>query len=574
MKANKHKRLGISKVFVFIFLTTFWSCDEFAFLEEIPLDFYSPENAFVTYADFDAAVLNLHSDYRSLFMENDEGLFWSLTELAYPNQSRWDNVQSVLLSTNTSDMYSLFWVPSYRMIYNANAIMERAELSDELTPAQRNKIRAEAAFFRALSHKMLANIYGGVPLVLEETKEPKRDYVRSTREQVYEQCIEDLEFAAANLPNITEVDVSRVNRLAAKHLLAELYISVGKWNEAIAAASEVIDNPATGLMTNRFGNKIARPELLGFNDDPNFDGGDVYWDLFFKGNQSRSVGNTEALWIMPFAYNVPGGGDGGYGVRAQIPRLWQLKVENNNGKLVQIIPHPNENYGGRGGGFVRPGWYFEHELWEKSGPGDIRNAPHNIIRDWIVKNPASDHVGKWLIKDNLTFPQKSLTDTMRDYYPTIAKGATFGDFPDELLIDDQTVPGSMDHTEPCKKNWKDQYVIRLAETYLLRAEAYLGKGEKGLAAADINAVRGRANAEPVSEGDLDIDYILDERMRELHFEVPHLMTVQRLGKTVERARKYHPLLGPTFLDHHNLWPIPYNEIEKNTGATLEQNPGY
>lgn len=574
MKATIHKTANGWKVILFLFFATLFSCDELQFLEEIPEDFYSPENAYVTYADFDAAVLNLHKQYRSMFMENDEGFFWSLTELAYPNQSRWDNVQSVLLPTNTTDMYQWFWVPMYRMIYNANAILERADMSSELTQEQRNKLRAEAAFFRAVSHKMLANLYGGVPIVLSETKEPKRDYVRATREEVYEQCIADLEFAAENLPDITSVDVSRLNNLAAKHLLSELYISVGRWDDAIAAASAVIDDPATGLMTGRFGNKIERPEDLGFNDDPNFDGGDVYWDLFFKGNQTRAVGNTEALWVMPFAYNVPGGGDGGYGVRAQMPRLWQLKVRNSNGTQVQIIPHPNENYGGRGGGFIRPGWYFEHELWEKSGPDDIRNAPHNIIRDWIVKNPASEHVGKWLIKDNLPYPTKSLTDTMRDYYPTIAKGATFGSFPDELLIEDQTVPGSIGHTEPCKKNWKDQYVIRLAETYLLRAEAYLGKGEKGLAATDINVVRSRANAPSVSAGDVDIDYILDERMRELHFEVPHLMTVQRLGKTVERGRKYDPQLGPTFLDHHNLWPIPYNEIEKNTGAVLGQNPGY
>src|SRR5690606_5793889 len=125
----------------------------------VPEDFYSPENAYVTYADFDAAVLNLHGAYRSLFMENDGGLFWSLTELAYPNQSRWDDVQAILLPTNSADMYNLLWVPSYRMIYDANAILERADLSKDLTEEQRNKIRAEASFFRALSHKMLANLY-------------------------------------------------------------------------------------------------------------------------------------------------------------------------------------------------------------------------------------------------------------------------------------------------------------------------------------------------------------------------------------------------------------------------------
>lgn len=574
----KHK-IYIQNILVLIgllFITIpFFSCDEDKFLEEIPQDFFSPENAYLSISDFDAAVLNLHDVYRDLIYEEDGGLLWSLTELSYPNQARWDNVQSILLPTNSGDMYNFLWVNLYRMIYDANVIIERSENPNaELNAEQKNRIQAEALFFRALSHKILANLYGGVPIVLEETKEPKRDYTRASRQEVYEQCITDLEFAVENLPDINGTDVSRLNNMAAMHVLSELYISLERWDDAINIASKVIENPATELMTDRFGNKIESPELLGFNNDPNFDGGDVYWDLFFKGNQDRSSGNTESLWVMPFSYNVPGGGNGGYGVRAQMPRLWQLKVRNNDGNEVQIIPHPNENYGGRGGGFIRPGPYFENELWEKSGEGDIRNAPHNIIRDWIVKNPASDHVGKWLIKDNLPFPQETLTDTMRDYFPTIAKGSTFGSFPNELLIEDQSVPGSIGHTDPCKRNWKDQYVIRLAETYLLRAEAYLGKGDLANAANDINSVRRRAQAPEVDPSQVNIDYILDERMRELHFETPYLVTVQRLGKTVERSRKYDPQLGPTYLDHNNLWPIPFDDIEKNTGTNLEQNPGY
>src|SRR5690606_20668337 len=213
-------------------------------------------------------------------------------------------------------------------------IMGRAEAeSSELTLEERNKIMAEAAFFRGYAHKILANLYGGVPIVLESTKEPKRDYVRASRQEVYEQCAADLEFAVANLPDVDEVEVSRLNKLAASHVLSEIYISLERWDDAIQAASAVIDHPSTALMTQRFGNKIQNPELLGFNDDPDFDG-DVYWDLFFLGNQDRSVGNTETIWLMPFAYNVPGGGSGGYGVRSQMPRLWQLKVKNNDGSEV------------------------------------------------------------------------------------------------------------------------------------------------------------------------------------------------------------------------------------------------
>lgn len=569
--------LLISFLFVFI---AFSSCNEEEFLEEEPKDFYSPEIAYKTPDDFDAAVLGIHDQVRGEFYQSSGGssfrmLSWGLTDLAYPHKERGPDyeVESMLLPT--SGYINGTWQKCYRIIYDANVIIERVDAEySELTEDQKNKFKAEASFFRAFAHRVLAHMYGDVPIVLEETKKPKRDYTREPRKKVYEQCVEDLEFARDHLPGIDEVeDVTRLSDLAASHLLTELYITLGRWQDAIDEATAVIDHPATGLMTERFGDKVENPELLGFNDNPDFDG-DVYWDLFFKGNQDRSIGNTESIWIMPFAYNVPGGGGGGPGVRCQVPRLWQLKVKNEDGSESTIIPHPNENYGGRGGGFSRCSPYFEEQLWEKSGESDIRNAPHNIIRDWQVNNPNSDHDGKWLIKDDLPYPYETFTDTLRDFYPLVAKATTFGNFPSELLIDDQTVPGSIGHSGPCKRDWKDHYAIRLAETYLLRAEAYLGAGNAGAAADDINVVRRRSQAPEISAGDVTIDYILDERMRELHFETHYLLHTNRLGKTVERIREHFPLLARTIRDHHDLWPIPYDDREKNIEGELEQNPGY
>ena len=73
--------------------------------------------------------------------------------------------------------------------------------------------------------------------------------------------------------------------------------------------------------------------------------------------------------------------------------------------------------------------------------------------------------------------------------------------------------------------YRDVYALRLAETYLLRAEAYLGAGNIAQAAEDINVVRRRAEAPPVSSAEVDIDYILDERARELHLEENRLLTL-------------------------------------------------
>jgi hypothetical protein len=306
-------------------------------------------------------------------------------------------------------------------------------------------------------------------------------------------------------------------------------------------------------------------------------GGDVYWDLFRKGNQNRSSGNKEALWVLQYEYNVPGGGSNG-GIeweRFMTPRVWTANLFNDDGSKVRMTPYPNTYYGGRSGGFMRLTNYFYHELWEKSGyEQDIRNSDYNIVRDFIVNNPASDYNGKWILKDNVPISLSSFIDTVRNFYPLITKTASLGDHPESVFIEDQTVRGSITSaTGPSYVCHRDEYHIRLAETYLLRAEAYLGNNNKIKAAEDINVVRNRAQAPNVAPEQVDIDYILDERLRELYVEEFRLLTLTRLGKLVERSRKYDQF-GHTYKDHNNLWPIPYSEIEKNIEAELEQNPGY
>mgnify|MGYP001181857314 FL=1 len=127
--------------------------------------------------------------------------------------------------------------------------------------------------------------------------------------------------------------------------------------------------------------------------------------------------------------------------------------------------------------------------------------------------------------------------------------------------------------------YADQYMFRLAETYLIRAEAYLGLNNTALAADDINVVRARSNAAPVAPANVDIDYILDERMRELGVEEKRLLTLTRLGKVFDRIKKCNPYYdgangGSAVQAHNNLIAIPQAQIERNRGAVLTQNPGY
>lgn len=563
------KKLGVLGLMT---AATAFSCNEEKFLTETPLDFLSPEIAYVTMNDFEASLLNLYDRVRDDFVSSAErnkfpSLAWTGTEMVYTHKDlgvKPDWGGSILLPTNTEVVYNGLWSPAYRIIYDANVIIGRADAeASQLTEDQKTRVKAEASFFRGYMYKMLANLYGGVPIVLEEVATPRRDYVRASREEVYEQSAADLQFAATNLPAIDEVDDSRISNLAAWHILSEVYISLERWQDAVDAASEVIDHPATALMTERFGTMKDHPTL----------GGDVYWDLFRQGNQNRSTGNSEAIWVLQYEFNTLGGDEGFDLERILVPRLWQAKIFNNNGTVQPLVPFPNTFYYGRGSGFISPTFYLYDRLWRASGYSeDMRNSEYNIVRDFIVNNPNSDYNGKWVFKDHVPIALETSDDTTRNFFPVFAKASTVGQHPTELYHANQTVPGSL--TNAAQTTHRDRYMIRLPETYLLRAEAYLGLNDPVNAAKDINIVRSRAHAPAVDPSEVDIDYILDERLRELHFEELRLLTLTRLGKLVERTRKYNPWAGDFYKDYNNLWPIPFNEIEKNIEAPLEQNPGY
>jgi hypothetical protein len=78
-----------------------------------------------------------------------------------------------------------------------------------------------------------------------------------------------------------------------------------------------------------------------------------------------------------------------------------------------------------------------------------------------------------------------------------------------------------------------------------------------------------------SSGELDIDFILDERARELATEGLRFWDLKRTGKLVERVQKYNTDAAPAINDHHNLRFIPQEQMDaiRNTDEFV-QNPGY
>lgn len=555
-------------------LSSTMSCND-SFLDEEPVDFLSQTNAYITEADFDASVNNLYGLVRSEFYTVSD---WQPFHYLY----RTDLVFEITVTTpnliadfDPSGFVNSHWQALYKIVSESNTIISRIPAS-QLSPASATLYEAKARFFRAFAYRSLVYLFGGVPLTLNEISGEKTDFVRADKKEVLAQVIEDLKFAGANLPAISAVRDGEVSNLVAQHLLAEVCIADGQYQEAVAAASIVIDDPETALMTSRFGSQA------GVNP------GDPYWDLFQVRNQNRkSANNKEALWVIQIEPDVQGGAgsttagsqSGVYSLeRVHGPLVRDVRV---NGVAPFLFP-VGDYTGGRGVGFMAPSPYFNETVWQSDYDNDIRNANHNFVREFLANNPASPLFGQVISTRNPPAGATGVNGPItankadRSFYPYQSKATTPFTHPADLYVN----PGSSD---PIRKyelksgaggTYTDQYMFRLAETYLLRAEAYLGMNNLSQAAADINVVRARANASPVSASSVNIDYILDERMREFGVEEKRMLTLMRLGKFYDRVSRLNPFYGTQMQPHFNLWPIPQPEIERNRSATLEQNPGY
>jgi len=448
------------------------------------------------------------------------------------------NYQTYLVPTLGHVSYIWDWAYT-QMILRANTVIAYANKPESksiwATDAERNAVIAEAKFYRAYTYNLLANTYGGVPLVDTLYLEPKSDFVRSTRNQIYQFAAKDLEFASKWLPvTVVKTNEGRIVKAAADHLLSEVYISLGDYDKSIASANLVINSGLYKIMTTRFGNQATLP-------------GDVFSDLFLDGNQNRSSGNMESIYLWQFESFTIGGGGGNFLIRQWSPFLSKIMAPDGKANLVTDSL-------GRGTGPCRGTNYSLYDVWKDNFNTDMRNSKYNMHRKFYYNNPASIYFKKQIEK------RTSQEDTMRLIYAYSRKvlGKPYNDI---------NTSGSSS---------KDWMVFRLAETYLLRAEAYFRKGMLQNAADDINVLRNRAKATPVLATAVTLDYILDERARELFVEEPRRRTLTRMGNLVERTRKYSLLESTrtTIQDFHQFFPIPQTAIDANFTVKLEQNPGY
>ncbi len=521
------------------------SCKK-TYLDEKPFSSYAPQTL-TDSLGFEASIVGLHNQLSVFFSYSDPqgwpSVWQAGTDIAFvpPTQKQGIEVPyydyTQLISTDGAASFTWAW--AYRMINNANVIINNVENPElaGMTQAGKNSVDAEAKFFRAYAYNMLTALFGKVPIITEPVTGPKTDFVRASLDSVNNLIVSDLTFAAANLTDVGSFTsktnangkpTARANKYMAMQLLAEVYLRMGKNDLAEQQCTNVINSGKFSLTTTRYGIKAGQP-------------GDPFSDMFWYGNQRRYQGNKEAIWVMEL--ENPSTVTGGITNNPQQRRNWGAAYYQITGMAIC------DSLGGRGIARLRLTNWVVYGLYEAS---DMRNSQYNLRRKFYYNDPASPNFGKQV-------PYTG-ADTVFKIAPHTTKWYQF---------DPNDVFGFA--------MIKDFILMRLGETYLLRAEAQFRQGKAAEAAASLNVIRARANASPVAAGQVTMDYILDERARELLAEENRRMTLMRTGTLVTRTLQYNtqainPVVGLT--SKNLLLPIPKSEIDLNKDAVLEQNPGY
>jgi len=140
---------------------------------------------------------------------------------------------------------------------------------------------------------------------------------------------------------------------------------------------------------------------------------------------------------------------------------------------------------------------------------------------------------------------------------------------------DGSLPGNYSASYACT----DFPIFRLADAYLMRAESNFNLGNINEAVADINIIRERAYGNSdgdITAGDLDSQFILDERAREFYYEAQRRTDLVRFGQFTDGSYVWQwkggVYEGTQTSSHLNLFPIPGDEVSAN--PNIDQNKDY
>lgn len=604
-------------------------CSE-SWLEPKPLSFYEPDVAYSTVEGLEAALTTCHRQMRYYYLESlgpglsTEMMFSDVAVNAVSDLSGGQDIVASLTPTSNNNFYGTnmteyFWDMGFQGISFANSVITHIP-SLTLDQSTKDQMLSRAYFQRAWRYYHLICQFGDIPFVTKEISSPKLDFRSVKIEIVVEQMIKDLEFAVEHLAERN--DYGKESKGACRMLLIKFYMMGGELDKAINEANALINSSGYELMENTFG-KFENPRPQAHPIIRN-----VIWDLHRPVNKANSE-NKETIMLMVcryensesrintnYLYNMTpfwSQTDKVKGILLPSKAGGGLTAQSATESMLNAHPDYFDMRAtfGRGEPFTRPTYFAEKSMWNDKA--DLRHSREK---------------GNWFVMEDLKYNDPDLLGTPNEkyYLKPIQKYADDGtllcqdtircwfDYPYyKLWVEDTSKEVANGYTgNDYSGGSGDWYLYRLAEAYLLRAEAYYWKGEYGNAAEDVNRVRRRAECQTFfSSSDLNgldgLDIIMDERARELTYEEfrhselvrASLIKMKKEGtyQSVKsladegsdsywfhRITKYNNYYNKGAKTLHNdeytmgkyniFWPVPQSSINANIYGRINQNYGY
>jgi len=488
------------------------------------------------------------------YSEMGTDLWTSGTGDAAPQFVRYNNLQGSnadgIAGTTT---WTSLWSDLYSAVNLCNEGIARIGDVKDYTVAQKNIHKAELSFLRAFYYWHIAETWGGVNFTTLPTKGSLTTANRTSVDTFYRQIFADLQFAVANLP-LTTTDYGRVTVPIAKAFLARMYLTRGMNTEALAMATDVIGNYGYGLLPNfsdlwNMGNLKNKEVIWAVDYSPNLTFNDAIYYSNAAGVPQRGSNGSHLFFLMlydkantkPLIRDI----NGGRPFNRFMPTMAYMKMfdADNDARFA---------------GSFQTVWKANQAATGYAVGDTAVYCSNKVI-------PTASQSSKYVTYD-LAKVYDTLTGlpSQRNYYVTLKK---FKDSTRTSIAEVQSA--------------RDFFVIRLAEMYLIAAEAAFKNNDKVAAAGYLNTLRTRA-ALPghvaqmqITDNDVTLDFILDERARELGGEQLRWFDLKRTNTLIDRVKAMNPDAAVYIQPFHVVRPIPQSQLDAVTNKDVfKQNPGY
>ena len=503
------------------------SCSD-SFLEQDPLSFYNPGNTYTTESGLRSAMAMCDLGLKEMLMDGNGNVLpiaslYFMTDIGLYAKTDagffMDDFANKITPTSgmkgggDENAMSRFWDRGWTSIKFANTVLSYVDQVQSLDEKVRNEYKGRAYFHRAYGYYHQALLFGDIPLVTKIIEVPKQNYKSTSKEAIFQMLVHDLEFAVQNVPAQKDMSyMGTVNQEACMQLLIKCYLVTGEYKKAEDMATDLINNHGLKLMDAPFGSLVTGNSTT-WPVERN-----VVWDLHRGENVSIAENKETIMPILNFHSQS----------WINYPLMRAMCVHWSNSVIMD--PHklsaPTYNYSrtdgkyneeldwvralGRGIGCFRTSRHYNQTIWRYDGEEDTQDLRHNrAVGNWVemedlkYNNPSSAFYGQnmtlyapedWTSEDGKSSVKKGellCLDTIRSWYPTPLYKVYIKDAAAEENMGANQFNGAT-KGNACSNG--DLYLFRLAETYLLRAEAKFYQGNTTGAADDVNAVRRRANA--------------------------------------------------------------------------------